>query len=160
MKIGVFPGSFNPPTLGHLDIIERASKLCDILYVAIIANPGKFNGPFNFQEKQGLLKEICSMFKNVKIMCFEGLLVDFIKNENINYIFRGLRSVDDFEFEKQMAIANKIMGGVETLFLISNPAYAHLSSSLIREIGTLGHSLKGFVPDAIENLILKKLKSL
>ena len=157
MRTALLPGTFNPPTLGHLDIIHRASKLCDRLIVALIDNPNKAAGIFSFGEKKSLLGTICAPFSNVEIIGFRGLLVDLVQQNDIDFIIRGLRTTGDFEYEEQMAVANHIMSGIETVFLLTSPEYSHISSTLIREIGSLGHRLSDFVPAEIEEVVYKKL---
>lgn len=157
MRRGIFPGTFAPPTLGHFDIIQRASKLCEHLVVAIIDNPSKARSCFSLEEKKALLSTICRSLPNVEIVSFQGLLVDHLADNHIDFIVRGLRSTGDFEYEERMAAANNILSGVETIFLASSPKYAHMSSTLVREIGSLGRRLNGFVPDEIESVVYEKL---
>ena len=153
----LFPGTFDPPTLGHLDIIRRASSCYQVLYVGISENSQKRPPIFDSNEKQALLKKICSPFPNVQIVTFEGLVVEYAKKQKIDCLLRGVRSVVDFEYEMQMAVANRIMTGIETLLLPADPKYDHLSSSLIREIGSFGRRLHEFVPPEIEEEIFIRL---
>jgi pantetheine-phosphate adenylyltransferase len=151
MKTGLFPGTFDPPSLGHLDLIQRASRLCDRLIVAVAQHPKK-QPLFSTQERIHMLQLIT---KNVEITQFHGLAVDFAQQQNTAFLIRGLRSLADFEYEFQMAEANRRLSGIETIFLMGQP---HISSSLIREIGSYGGSLKDFVPAEIESLIRQKLR--
>ena len=160
MKIGVLPGTFSPPTLGHLDIIKRSASLCQKLIIVILDNPNKCKSPFTLEEKKSLLSIICRPFSNVEIVGYQGLLVDFVQQQRANCVIRGLRSTGDFEYEEQMAMANKALSGMETIFLMTTPAYAHISSSLTREIGQLGRRLHNFVPEEIEEQIYNKLNSI
>lgn len=159
MKTAILPGSFNPVTLGHLDIIQRAAKLADHLIVAIIDNPTKLPSIFSTDEKKDHLKTVCASIDNIGIVIFQGLLVDLVQKEQAECIIRGLRTSTDLEYENQMAVANKIMCGVETVFLPAAPEYGHLSSSLIREIGMLGHPLTDFVPPQLAETIYEKLST-
>lgn len=158
MYKALFPGTFDPPTLGHLDIIKRASKLCDELYIGIAENTTKRKNVFNESERKALLLKLCASYPNVKIVTFSGLVVEFAKKKKIDYLIRGVRSVADFEYESQMASANHMMAGLETIFLSASPQYVHFSSTLIREIGSLGHRLHGFVSEEIEEEVFNRLK--
>lgn len=157
MRKGILPGTFSPPTLGHFDLIQRASRLCQELVVAIIDNPNKPEGLFSFEEKDEMLTGLCRHMHNVKIMSFKGLLVDFVKEQAADCIIRGLRSQGDFAFEEQMAVANRAMSGAETVFLLTAPAYAHISSTLTREIGAFGRRLHEFIPEPIEAIVYEKI---
>jgi pantetheine-phosphate adenylyltransferase len=159
MRTALLPGSFNPPTLGHLDIITKAAKLSERLIVAVIANPRKKIGFFSLEERKGLLAKLCAPLTNVSVTTFQGLLVNFVKENQISYIVKGLRTGMDFDYEQQMAVANRMMAGIDTVFLPPSPENAHISSSLVREIGSLGHRLHGFVPAEIEAVVYEKLSS-
>lgn len=159
MKLALFPGTFNPPTLGHLDMIERAHKLCDKLYIGIGENINKSNELFSIQERIEMIQKITAHLKNVEVISFNGLVVDCMKKNNIHFLIRGLRAFSDYEYEFQMAIANRKLSGYETLFLMSSQNYSHISSSLIRQIGYFGHTLKDFVPESIEKTVLSRLSS-
>jgi len=148
-KICVFPGSFDPITIGHLDLIERAAKLFDEVVVAVLHNPAK-EGRFPIQKRLELLEKACSHVPNVRIDHFEGLLVDYMRAHGAKVVLRGLRGVKDFESECQMAQLNHQMEpDVETLFLTTHPAHTHISSSAVREIGMFGGDVSPYVPVSI-----------
>ena len=156
MKVAVYPGSFDPATAGHLDIIYRASKIFDEVIVAVIKNPGK-KATFGLDERVKMLKETLDGRANVKVDSFDGLLVDYVKKVNATAIVRGLRAVSDFDYEFQMALTNRKMGPeVETIFLMTDYKYSYLSSSLVKEISRLGGDVKNMVPKSV----VKHLESL
>lgn len=154
---GLFPGTFNPPTLGHREIILRAAKVCDRLYVAVGKNTLKETSLFSFNERKAMLEEIIKPVKNVEVITFTGLISDFAKRNGIDVIIRGLRSTSDFDSEREMALANYAMEGVETLFLMAECKHVNISSSLIREIGKFGHDLKEFIPEEISEIVSQRL---
>lgn len=157
-KICVFPGSFDPVTVGHLDLIERASKIFDEVVVAVLHNPAKI-GRFPMEKRIELLEKVCKQIPNVSCDCFEGLLVDYMKKRGATVVVRGLRGVRDFESECQMAQLNHEMAPeVETLFLTTAPAYTHISSSAVREIGMFGGDVTPYVPPAIAQEVAQLLK--
>lgn len=158
MKTAVFPGTFDPPTLGHMEIIERAAVLFDRLYVAVVAENAKHPHPLSLQERLKFLKAMVSPLNNVEVVSFSGLVVDFAEKQNAGFLVRGLRNGFDFEYESQMASANREMTGVETVLLIASPQYSHISSTLIREIAANGRRLEGFVPKIVEEAIFQSLK--
>lgn len=150
MKIGIYPGSYDPVTKGHMDIIERASKLVDILIVAVLTNPHKPQGLFTVEERMDMLKESTKHLKNVKIDFFTGLLVDYAKQQDAAVIIRGLRAVTDFEYEMQMAQINKnLLPIVETIFLATNAEYSFLSSSSVRELAMFKGKFHSLVPEYV-----------
>jgi len=150
MKIGVYPGSFDPVTNGHLDIIERAAKLFDKLIVAVLINSNK-TPLFTVEKRLEFLKESCKGFENVEIESFEGLLIEFMKKKNANVIVKGLRAVSDFEYEFQMALMNsKLNPEIETVFMMTSNKYSYLSSSLIKEVAKFGGCVKGLIPEIVE----------
>lgn len=160
MRKALFSGSFDPPTEGHLDIIRRASHVCDFLYVAIAENKSK-QPLFSYTQKKKLLNSLTSKYQNVEITHFTGLSVTFAKKIGANVLIRGLRAFSDFEYEFRMALANRKLSGIETLFLMADEKLAHINSSLIKEIAFFGGSLKGFVPPEVEKeirLTIKKIK--
>lgn len=158
MRKGIYPGSFDPVTLGHLDIIKRASNLVDKLYVAVIKNRRK-QSLFTVDERVEMLRKVTKDIPNVEIEFFDGLTVDFAKQKDANVIFRGLRAVTDFEYELQLAQTNhKLDPKVDTVFLITNVEYAYLSSSIVREIASYGGLIDGFVPESIVDEIYDKYK--
>ena len=145
----VFPGSFDPVTIGHLDLIERAAGLYDEVVVAVLHNPAK-TGRFTVEKRIELLKKACAHLPNVSFDHFEGLLVDYMRASRTRVVVRGLRGTKDFESECQMAQLNHQMAPeVETLFLTTAPEYASLSSSVVREIGSFGGDIAPFVPACI-----------
>lgn len=152
MSIGLIAGSFDPPTLGHLDLIERAASLCHRLIVGVADNPSKGPPLFSKEERIALLREITTH----EIHPIEGLVMDFAKSIKANFLIRGLRSSSDFSHEFQMAFANKKVGSLETLFLMADGRFAHISSTLIREIAREGKSTKEFLPSIVEKNILIK----
>ena len=154
---GLFPGTFDPPSLGHVDIIERAAGLCDQLVVAVARNYEKVEELFSIDERVAMLKEVSKGLSNVEVTTFVGLAADFAEKHGIDCFVRGLRAHSDVEYEFRMALANRKLSGRETLFLMSGQQYGHISSSLIREIGREGHSLGDFVPAPLEGKILARL---
>lgn len=159
MNKAVFPGSFDPITNGHLDIIERASKLFDQLIVAVLINPEK-KYLFSSEERIELIKRTTKIYKNVKIMATSDLLVDFMKENDIKIIIKGLRAVTDFEYEFQMALMNKKLGpDTETLFMITRVENSFLSSSSVKQVAMFGGKLDGLVPDEIADSIITKMKN-
>jgi pantetheine-phosphate adenylyltransferase len=155
MESALLDGSFDPPTLGHLNIIERGSHLFKKLYVGIAENPEKA-GIFTVSEKVEMLKLITEHLPHVEIIQIKGLVAHLVKQKNIDVFIRAVRSVSDFEHEVAMAAANKILSGHETLLLSPDAPYAHISSTLVREIMTFGGNLKGFVPEMLLEYIQKK----
>jgi pantetheine-phosphate adenylyltransferase, bacterial len=138
MKIAVYPGSFDPVTNGHMDIIVRSSKIFDKLIVAVAKNRNK-TPLFTVEERMELLKKAVDGLQNVEVDHFEGLLVDFMRKKNAKVIVKGLRAISDFEYEFQMALMNrKLEPEVETVFMMTNYQYSFLSSSIVKEVGTLG----------------------
>lgn len=150
MKAGLFAGTFDPPTLGHQEIIERAAKLCGKLYVAVAKSEGKNKRSLSHEERIALLKTLTKSLKNVEVVPFSGLVVDFAKEQGVDFLVRGIRNSADLDYEMQMAAANKQMTGIETLCLLSSPQYSLINSTLIREIASHGKRLEGFVPSVIE----------
>jgi pantetheine-phosphate adenylyltransferase len=149
----VCPGSFDPVTNGHLDIIARAAGLYDEVVVAVLINVSK-HGLFTVDERVEMLREVTARYGNVRVDRFHGLLVDFCTANGITAVVKGLRAVSDFEYEMQMAQMNYRMAKVETLFMTTNPLYSFLSSSLVKEIAKYGGDVSGLVPD----LVLEKLR--
>ncbi len=150
MFLAVYPGSFDPITNGHLDVIERASSLFERLVVAVGSNPDK-QYLFPAEERVQMVAEACRRFPNVEVDSFGGLLVNFVAQRNATVVVRGLRAVSDFESELQMALMNRsLRPGVETVFLMTSPEYLFLSSSVLRGIAALGGSVADFVPAHVE----------
>ncbi len=157
MKIAVYPGSFDPVTNGHLDIIERSAKIFDHLVVAVLHNSAK-QPAFSDEEKLDMLRMVTKHLSNVEIDTFDGLLVEYAKLKRAQTIIKGLRAVSDFEYELQMAMANRKQNpGIETLFMMTSTDYSFLSSSIVRELAYHHGKLEGMVPDRIIPLIYKKL---
>lgn len=157
MKIAVYPGSFDPITVGHVDIIDRAAKMFDLVYVAVIRNPAKAPA-FSIDDRVGMLKAALSGRKKVKVDSFDGLLVDYVDKVKATAIVRGLRAVSDFDYEFQMALTNRKMDpNVETIFLMTDYKYSYLSSSLVKEIARLGGEIAKLVPAPVKKW-LKSLK--
>ncbi len=144
----VCPGSFDPITYGHLDIIERAASRFDEVVVAVLQNTAK-RALFGLEDRVRLVVETTSHLDNVAVDTFEGLLVDFSKAHGIRVIVKGLRAVSDFEYELQMAQMNRRLGDVETLFMSTAPEWSYLSSSLVKEVASLGGSVEGVVPPQV-----------
>ena len=148
-KIAIYPGSFDPITNGHLDIINRSSKLFDELIVAVSSDNSK-QTLFSTNQRKNMIERSVSNIKNIKIKSFEGLLVDFACKKNIKTVVRGLRALSDFEYEFRMAIMNRNLNeNIETIFLMTHEKYAHISSSLIKEIYFLGGAIDNFVPNPV-----------
>ena len=145
MRRAVCPGSFDPVTLGHLDIVERASKIYDEVVVAVLVNKKK-SSLYTVEERMDLLREVTAGYGNVTVDSFHGLLVDYCRTEQIPVIVKGLRAISDFDYELQMAQMNHGLAGVETMFMTTNPLYSFLSSSLVKEVATYGGDVSGLVP--------------
>jgi pantetheine-phosphate adenylyltransferase len=146
VPIALCPGSFDPVTLGHLDIIERTSRHFDLVIVAVILNPQKTKSMFTLEERQEMLKEGTQHLPNIKIEFFKGLLVEFAKDHGADAIVKGLRAVSDFDYELQMAQMNQQLTGIDTFFISTSPQYSFLSSSLVREVARFGGDVSSMVP--------------
>jgi pantetheine-phosphate adenylyltransferase len=158
-NVAIYPGSFDPITYGHLDIIKRAVKVFDKVIVAVAHNSEK-DPLFSVFERVELLKKATRGIKGVEIDDFHGLVVDYVKRKKLRVVIRGLRMISDFEYEFQMALTNrKLSKEVETIFMMPSESYSYLSSKLIKEAASLGANLKGFVPVFVEKAIKLKLKS-
>ena len=156
-KIIIYPGSFDPVTYGHLNIIERGLKICEQLIVAVSSNPLK-RTLFSIEERVILLKEVTKKMKNVQVEKFDGLLVDFLKRKEARIVIRGLRAVSDFEYEFQMVLANRRLNeSMETIFMMPSESYFYLSSSLIKELVALGADISGYAPKFVENELKRKI---
>jgi pantetheine-phosphate adenylyltransferase len=154
MKTAIYPGTFDPVTNGHIDILERALKLFDKVIITIARNTAK-NPLFTEEERISLLRQVTKRFKNVEVDSFEGLLVEYVRKRNAISVVRGLRAMTDFEYELQMALMNrKLDETMETIFLMPNEKYTYLSSNFVREIARLGGDVSKFVPP----LVLKALR--
>src|SRR5882762_4573474 len=158
MRRAIYPGSFDPVTNGHLDVVERARKLFDEVIVAVAHNDQK-QALFSLKERLDLLQQTVGKMDNVRIAQFDGLLVEFALRQKANAVIRGLRAVSDFEFEFQMALMNrKLEGNVETIFLMPKEEYTYLSSRLVKEIARLGGDVSKFVPSLVARALGKKFK--
>jgi len=156
IRIGLYPGSFDPVTNGHLDIAERAFQLCDELYVSVVANPSK-DALFSVEERVALLRQTTKHLPKIIISSFNGLLVDYAREIKADLIFRGLRAVSDFEYEFQMALINRTLHQqIEVVFLVPNEKFIFLSSSSIKEVAKLGGNVGGFVPSVVEKALRKR----
>lgn len=158
MKVLVYPGSFDPVTNGHMDIIERASKICDKLIVAVLINQSKAPA-FTMEERTMLLRKAIGDRENIEVHSFSGLLVDFMKKVNARTIIKGLRAVSDFESEMQMALLNRNMDHeIDTLFMMTSINNCFLSSSVVRELAKNGAGIEDYVPHSIVPMIYEKFK--
>tara|TARA_B100000029_G_scaffold507612_2_gene592681 strand:+ start:1604 stop:2089 length:486 start_codon:yes stop_codon:yes gene_type:complete len=158
MKTVIYPGSFDPITNGHLDIIERSSKIFDKIIVAVTKDIRKQNNLFTCDQRQRLIKSSVSHLDNVDVKVFDGLLVNFVNNQKSKIVIRGLRVLSDFEYEFRMALMNrKLDDDITTLFMMPNEKYTHISSTLIKEVALLGGSIKDYVPESILNDVMKKI---
>jgi pantetheine-phosphate adenylyltransferase len=155
VRRAVCPGSFDPVTNGHVDVINRASGLYDELVVAVLVNPGKA-GLFSVDERMELLRESVADLTNVTVDSFEGLLVDYCKSNDIPVIVKGLRAVSDFEYELQMAQMNRELASIETLFVPTAPQVGHLSSSLVKQIASFGGDVSRLVPKVVNDRLLER----
>jgi pantetheine-phosphate adenylyltransferase len=159
VRRAVSPGSFDPVTNGHLDIIGRAAHLYDEVVVAVLINISK-HSLFTVDERVDMLREVTSEYPNVRVDKFHGLIVDFCKANEISAIVKGLRAVSDFDYELQMAQMNYSLAGVETLFMTTNPLYAFLSSSLVKEVAQYGGDVTGLVPATVARMLRERLGQL
>ena len=158
--IAIYPGSFDPITKGHLDLIERGSRLVDKLVVAILRNEEK-RVLFSIEERIEMLEEVVSQFDNVEVAAFNGLLVDYAAETGAKLIIRGIRAVSDYEYELQMALMNRrLRPEIETVFLMAGEAYSFVSSRLVKEVISLGGNISGLVPATVESRLKKRLLTL
>ena len=156
--IAIYPGSFDPVTNGHLDLINRGCKLFDRLIVAIARNPEKGDPLFSLEERMKMLKAMTAGLDNVAVDSFEGLLMTYCVEKNANAVLRGIRAVSDYEFELQMALMNrKLRPDLETVFMMPADKYSYLSSRLVREVAQLGGSIQGLVPELVDQSLHARL---
>lgn len=151
------PGSYDPPTNGHLDILERASGLFDEVIVAVLINKSK-QGLFTVEERMQMLRDVSAHLPNVRIDSWHGLLVQYCQQNDVQAIVKGLRAVSDFDYELQMAQMNQQLTGVETLFMPTKPLNSFLSSSLVKEVATYGGEVSHLLPDAVHKRLLQRLR--
>ena len=156
MRRAVCPGSYDPPTNGHIDIIERASGLFDEVVIAVLINKNK-KSLFTVDERMEMLREACAAFGNVTVDSWHGLLVQYCQHNDIQAIVKGLRAVSDFDYELQMAQMNQQLSGVETLFMPTNPVNSYLSSSLVKEVATYGGEVGHLLPDLVNTRLTARL---
>ena len=158
MRTAIYPGSFDPPTNGHLDVVKRAAKLFDRIIVAVASNESK-HALFTKDERVALVSKAVAKLPNVSVDSFDGLLVEYVAAKKARAIVRGLRAVSDFEFEFQLALMNrKLDENIETIFMMPKDTYTFLSSRIVKEIARLGGDVRPFVPDVVEKALKKKLK--
>ena len=154
----VYPGSFDPLTNGHLDIIERSSKIFDNIVVAVVENNSKKDFLFSATERKKMIEDSVANLNNVSVEIFNGLLIDFAVEQNSNTIIRGLRVLSDFEYEFRMALMNrKLNGEINTIFMMPNEKYTHVGSSLIKEVGLLGGKIDDYIPAPILAIVKNKI---
>ncbi|MGH7977568.1 MAG: pantetheine-phosphate adenylyltransferase [Limisphaerales bacterium] len=158
MRTAIYPGSFDPLTNGHLDVVQRAAKLFDRIVVAVAKNEGK-SPLFTHNERLALVKQAVKHLPNVEADAFDGLLVDYVVSKKAQAIVRGLRAISDFEFEFQLALMNrKLNENIETIFMMPKDTYTFLSSRIVKEIARLGGDVNAFVPVHVQTALIKKLK--
>lgn len=157
MRRAVCPGSFDPVTNGHLDIVGRSSRLFDEVIVAVLVNESK-RGLFSLDERLDMLREVLKPYANVRIESFQGLLVDFCRSERAAVVVKGLRAVSDFDYELQMAQMNIGLAGVETLFMPTNPQNSFISSSLVKDVAKWGGDVTPHVPDVVSRRLTERLR--
>ena len=157
MKIAICPGSFDPITKGHVDIIERTSKLFDKVYAVVMVNPAK-KPTFTTEERVDMIKKCTSHLDNVEAESCEGLIADYARQKDAHTLVKGLRAVTDFEYEFQQALTNnKLNSDLETLFMVTNQEYMYLSSTIVRQIAEFGGDIEQFVPHEIKDELIKKM---
>ncbi|MCC8017514.1 MAG: pantetheine-phosphate adenylyltransferase [Lachnospiraceae bacterium] len=156
MKRAIYPGSFDPPTFGHLDIIERSARMVDELNVAVLKNSAK-NPLFSAEERVSMIKELTSHLPNVTVSSFDGLTADYASQTGATIVVRGLRAVTDFEYELQIAQTNHAVNEqIDTIFLTTNLKYSYLSSTIVKEVASYGGDISKFVPDTVRDSVYEK----
>lgn len=156
MAKALCPGSYDPPTNGHLDVIERATRYFELIVVAAIANPSK-KPVFSLEERTQMLRDALAHLDNVEVTSFDGLLVDFARSQGISLVIKGLRAISDFEYELQMSQMNAALApGLDTMFVTAKPAWAFLSSSLVKEVARYGGDVRGLVPDVVHAALAQR----
>jgi len=156
----IYPGSFDPPTMGHLDVIERAAAVFDRLTVAVVVNPQKREPMFTLAERKAMLVEIVAHLPHVDVEDFRGLLAEYVKSKDANVIVKGLRVVSDFETELSTALMNRSLSSVDTMFLMSDPRFLFVSSSMLKEVYLLGGDIDSYVPPAVMRFMREKRATL
>lgn len=156
----IYPGSFDPPTNGHLDVIRRASKYFGELIVAVVVNPQKREPMFTLEEREEMIRESVDGIANVRVEHFRGLLADYVRSTQTDVIIKGLRVVSDFESEMSTALMNRALSDVDTMFLMSDQKYSFVSSSIVKEVFFLGGDVAALVPDPVMRLMAQKRESL
>lgn len=154
MTTALVPGSFDPPTLGHVDVIERCASIFDRVVVGVVLNPSK-ESMFTSEERTAMLQQICS-WDNVEVAGFEGLLVDFARDVGADVIVKGLRARNDFDYELQLAQMNRHLSGIDTMFVATRPDLGYLSSSLVKEVSSLGGSVDELVPEVVAKALTER----
>ncbi|HXG61788.1 MAG TPA: pantetheine-phosphate adenylyltransferase [Planctomycetota bacterium] len=158
MSVAVYPGSFDPITNGHLDVIRRGAKIFDRLIVAVADNPAK-QALFTKDERVEMIREVTRGFRNVEVDSFDGLVVDYVRRRKAHVILRGIRTISDFEYEYQMALTNRTFApDIETTFLLTHEEYSFMSSRLIKEAASLGGDVSAFLPKEVEKRLRAKLR--
>ena len=158
--VAIYPGSFDPITSGHLDVIERGSRLCDRLIVSILRNEAK-SPLFSVQERMRMLSEVTAPYKNVEVDSFEGLLADYALRKGARVILRGIRAISDYEYELQMALMNRrLQPQLETVFLLAGEQFSFISSKLVKEVIGLGGNITGLVPPTVEKRLRARLRKI
>jgi pantetheine-phosphate adenylyltransferase len=156
--VAIYPGTFDPPTNGHLDLIQRGAAIFDELVVSILRNPDKEIALFSLDERKRMLQALVKPFENVRIDTFDGLLVDYAAEVGAGALLRGIRAISDYEYELQMALMNrKLNPGLETVFMMPAEAYTYVSSRLVKQIVQLGGSVHGLIPDLVETKLHEKI---
>lgn len=159
--IAIYPGTFDPPTNGHLDLIQRGAAIFDELIVSILCNPDKEIALFSLDERKEMLRDLVQRFDNVRIDTFDGLLVDYAQKVGAGALLRGIRAISDYEYELQMALMNrKLSPGLETVFMMPAEAYSYVSSRLVKQIVQLGGSVHGLIPDLVEERLQEKFHTI
>lgn len=156
----VYPGSFDPPTNGHLDVIERAARYFEELIVAVVVNPQKREPMFTLEEREAMIRDCVAHLPNVRVEHFRGLLADYVSKERAAVIVKGLRVVSDFESEMSTALMNRALSDVDTMFLMSDQRYSFVSSSIVKEVFFLGGDVAALVPDPVMRLMAARRASL
>ena len=150
------PGSFDPPTNGHLDVFRRVAAIVDEMVIVVLVNPSK-RGLFAVEERVAMLREVAADLRNVTVESYEGLLVDYCRARSVAAVVKGLRAAGDFEYERQMAQMNHHLTGVETMFVATGPRYAFVSSSLVKEVAAYGGDVEGLLPPAVHDRLVARM---